>query len=574
MPLARPKAWLTAGLQSDAPLAGILLAVCTALWLPRLQGPLDLRWDAGAYYTLSTSLAQGRGYRLLNEPGHIEAIQYPPLLSSIGAAYQLALGSNDPIFIGRWLRPTFALVFTAYVLISYFLLKRFLPRGYALLATLVAAVSPATIVISDFFLSDVPFAFVAAGFVLLSRSNNPWVARLVVPLTAIAAFALRTMGIALLASWVAESVLNRRPKQALFRVIVSALPVLGWHFYVQRVQSHPEFAHPFYPYQRADYMYYNVSYPQNISLAEPFAPDRGHLTLTTLAKRVLHNAARMPRTLGDAVATGLDYWRVPFQALGERSLARRALSWFLYLAPLGLGGLILGGIGLQLTRRQWLIPLYLVFVIALICLTPFRDMFLRYMIPLTPFLALSLFEMVIWLKQRMERMPGLAWRVIGLGGVTLVICLCLLQAPFYLYRLYTTDRQHVVYDDRNGRKITCRLFHYDEACRSLDQGIDWLKLHAKQDDTAAVSMPHYVHLRTGLTTVMPPFERDPVTAERLLSSVPVNLVILDSTLKENPADTTPYVAPVVHNAPQRWQRVYAAEQGGCEIYRRVEGAGR
>ncbi len=572
MPLARTKPWLTAGLRSDALVASILLAVCGVLWLPRLQGPLDLRWDAGAYYTLSTSLAEGRGYRLLNEPGHIEAIQYPPLLSGIGAAYQLALGSNDPILIGRWLRPTFAVIFTAYILIVYFLLKSDVPRGYALLATLIAAVSPATIVISDFFLSDIPFACVAAGFVLLNRSNNAWVARVVLPLIAILAYALRTMGVALLASWVAESVLNRRPKQALFRVIVSALPVLGWHCYAQHVQSHPEFAHPFYPYQRADYMYYNVSYAQNISLVEPFAPDQGHLTAATLANRVLHNAARMPRTLGDAVAARLDYWKVPFRVLDERSLAARALSWFLYLAPLGLGGLILGGIVLQLMRRRWLIPSYLVFTITLICLTPFRDMFLRYMIPLTPFLALSLFEMVIWLKQRMERMRGLPWRVIRLGSVTLVICLCLLQAPFYLYKLYTTDRQHVVYDDRNGRTITYRLFHYDETCRSLDQGIDWLNSHAKQDDIVAVSMPHYVHLRTGLTTVMPPFERDPVTVENLLNSVPASLVILDSTLKGNPADTTPYVAPVVHNAPQRWKRVYAAKQGGCEIYRRVEGA--
>ena len=46
-----------------------LVALATALWLPRLRGPLDLRYDAGVYYILGTSLAEGRGYRLLSEPG-------------------------------------------------------------------------------------------------------------------------------------------------------------------------------------------------------------------------------------------------------------------------------------------------------------------------------------------------------------------------------------------------------------------------------------------------------------------------------------------------------------------------
>ena len=74
----------------------ILLGLVCLLWIPRCSGTIDLRYDGGVYYVLGTSLAQGKGYRLLNEPGEIEAIQYPPLLPAIVAAHQVVLGTSDP----------------------------------------------------------------------------------------------------------------------------------------------------------------------------------------------------------------------------------------------------------------------------------------------------------------------------------------------------------------------------------------------------------------------------------------------------------------------------------------------
>ena len=83
------------------------------LWLPRQAGPIDLRWDGGVYYSLGTSLAQGRGYRLLNEPGEIESVQYPPLLPAVVAIHQVVLGTSDPTIVGRWLRLSSLFIFVA-----------------------------------------------------------------------------------------------------------------------------------------------------------------------------------------------------------------------------------------------------------------------------------------------------------------------------------------------------------------------------------------------------------------------------------------------------------------------------
>src|SRR5262249_29155485 len=81
----------------------VVIAVALSLWAPRMCGPIDLRWDAGVYYVLGTSLATGQGYRILSEPGSPEAVQYPPLLPATVAMFQRALGSKDPQVVAPWL---------------------------------------------------------------------------------------------------------------------------------------------------------------------------------------------------------------------------------------------------------------------------------------------------------------------------------------------------------------------------------------------------------------------------------------------------------------------------------------
>src|SRR4051795_6477863 len=89
-----------------AGLLGLWLAVC----LPRSEGPIDLKWDASTYYILGTALAEGKGYRLLNEPGVIAAVQYPPLLPVLIALVEKLTGSNELISVASSLRIVFFLI--------------------------------------------------------------------------------------------------------------------------------------------------------------------------------------------------------------------------------------------------------------------------------------------------------------------------------------------------------------------------------------------------------------------------------------------------------------------------------
>src|SRR5690242_913359 len=115
-----------------------LLALTVATWVPRFRGPIDLRWDGATYYVLGTALAEGKGYRLLNEPGDIEAVQYPPLLPALVAAHQLVLHTTDPTVVGRWLRATSFALFLLFSVVLYQFFRSYLRREYSVLGAVLS----------------------------------------------------------------------------------------------------------------------------------------------------------------------------------------------------------------------------------------------------------------------------------------------------------------------------------------------------------------------------------------------------------------------------------------------------
>src|SRR6516225_359431 len=148
----------------DAACIAVLIVVTVLSWIPRFRGPIDLRWDAGVYYVLGTSIANGQGYRLLYEPGQIEAIQYPPGLPAIVAAHQIALHSSDPRVVGRWLRQTWFVLSAGSALFCFLFSRLFLSRGYALLIAVAFVLSNEVFFRSTLCFAELPFAFVTVLF--------------------------------------------------------------------------------------------------------------------------------------------------------------------------------------------------------------------------------------------------------------------------------------------------------------------------------------------------------------------------------------------------------------------------
>ncbi|HKW93344.1 MAG TPA: hypothetical protein VJX92_15725 [Methylomirabilota bacterium] len=548
-----------------------LVALTLAIWAQRLQGPIDLRWDAGTYYVLGSALAQGRGYRLLNEPGEIAAVQYPPLLPAIVAVSQWILRTDDPITVGHWLRLVFFIMSVVYVVASYTMLGRFVSAGYAFVGVLLCLLHLFGMFLSELLSAELPFALVSVLFMLWRGAPGCRGRPVLAGACATLAYLLRTAGVALLLAWVAESALRREFKRTALRGAIALLPIVGWTAYVAQVQSSASYTRPAYPYQRADYLFYNVTYWASLSLRNPYVPEQGKASLTDLGRRVAGNLTRVPRSLGEAVSADRGSWqsliaKVP--AVGER-VRERWGHWVTTAALVFLGGLVLGSSAVQLARPERICALYVFAYICAVCLTPWPLQWQRYWSPLAPFLVLALLQGLLAVQSWAQRVGPEPARAVARMVAAGVICVLLVIQSSTIADAYRTHRGEVILHDRGGEPVWFSLFFYTGPDRELDEALEWLRGRARATDIVATAMPHWAHLVTGLKTVMPPFESDPRKAERLLDAVPVRYLIIDSTDVDIAHLMRRSTAKIVHAGPTGWAPVYTGRSGLVVVYERV-----
>ena len=552
--------------------AGIIVVVIAfLLWAPRLSGPINLRWDASTYYVLGTALAEGKGYRLLNEPGEIEAVQYPPLLPLIVAAHQRVMGTSDYFKVGSALRLTYFVLSTLFLLTVYSVARRLLSRLCALLVAAITALSYLSFLeVSDVLYAEIPFALVTMAFLLCQqRSNRPFFSA-VSGLLGAAAYLLRTAGLALLLAWIAESLIRRRFRETAVRAAVSALPVLLWQVYIWRVTASNEYHHPTYSYQRADYQYANVTYGRNNRLVDPFRPELGHIQFRDLGSRVARNIASVPGALGRSAVVPQGFvpyllsqlqqsLHVPFSR-DWRTLLLNAFPICMFAAGL----LALGGGILVATGRQWFLALYFALTVAMIVITPFQNQFWRYLAVVTPltllFLFIALTAIRNWLRCfRWGRIAGVLVMVVPPAGILLLQVVLVT----HLFQIMHPVR----YYDAAGRERVFKLIEYGSEWQALDPAFEWIRRNAAATAVIATTVPHLAYLRTGHKAVLPPFVPDPDTALYLLDEVPISYLVLDRFGR--PGVSERYAAPVVAEKPEDWRLVFTAPDGKTRVYERT-----
>ena len=538
-----------------------VLVLAITLWLPRITGPIDLRWDAGVYYVLGTSLAQGDGYRILSEPGSPQALQYPPLLPAIVAAHQLVLGTSDWHVVAPWVRKTYAILFLCYGLATLTLARRFLPPLLALIATVLCMFQISTIFFSDGLFTELPFATATVLFVLVACNRegrpNRWGRETGSFVLATAGFLLKTIGVALFAAWSLEAFARKRWGLGLVRTMAVLVPMVAWYGYGMRVRQSYDYRHPAYEYQRAPYLFYNVSYAENALLADSARPEEGRITPGGMTIRIAKNVPSFLLALGETISTVRSYWdrllNYPVRHLGRHvgNLSRLTIAPVLLLVVSVLAGLYILG-----QRGAILILLIVTMSGGLICATPWPGQFQRYATPLAPFLAIAASLALLAFSAKLKVIKA---------GVSVVSSRSIIRIVYALFLILTLVPElyaasQIFYFRHKSRFNAsgaegARFFFYDKDWVSLERAFAWIGQNAPGTAIVATPSSHLCYLLTGHRAVSPPVEPDPTRARHLLESVPVSYVIVDESGFTDVSRR--YARPAVESDPANWRLAFS-----------------
>jgi hypothetical protein len=439
------------------------------------------------------------------------------------------------------------------------------------MVALICTLSCDMLYLSDLLQAELPFAAVTVLFALAARVLSDGKQRetpgrfALSALLGAAAFLIRSAGIALLGAWVGQAVLRRQWKQAALRSVVAAIPFVCWQAWCSHVRHGAEYANPAYAYQRAPYQFYNVSYAENLLLIDSFKPELGRIGPVKMARRIAKNALAMPPSIGDSLSsTRADGgWIIHWvNAKVGRTEKNPLIPWrVLPLISCVFGAVALAGTLCLLWRRHWFAPLYIAATLALICLTPWPDQYLRYLASASPFLALSFVTALVAARQFFATRPEAALRKVGAGAAVALLVAAPAGEAFAVVCTYGGYRDPLLPGEPNLFYVAADWAGWSEAMR-------WVDDKAGENDVIATANPHLLYIYTSHKAVMPPMEVDTAKALRYLDSVPVRYMIVGDFRFLN-VDLR-YAGPAVYKNPLAWNLVFTSTDAKTRVYERTE----
>jgi hypothetical protein len=201
----------------------------------------------------------------------------------------------------------------------------------------------------------------------------------------------------------------------------------------------------------------------------------------------------------------------------------------------------------------------------MLCLaSPWPDQQIRYLVAVVPFLLIGVCCGLL----NLQRIVPMRWRRWGFGiSVSLFVVLLVHSIATWVQVHTNFFPVNTQVRDREGNPRYYRqLFEFPERI-ALDECINWIRANARPGAVVAAAMPQWVHLRTGLPAVMPPFETNGADAQQLIDTVPVAFLI-----HEPPGIFThKYTRQLIIANPAAWQRVFTSAGGLVQVYERRTG---
>ena len=299
---------------------------------------------------------------------------------------------------------------------------------------------------------------------------------------------------------------------------------------------------------------------------DPFTPELGRVDAGVLVRRLGSSVLAVPKSLGEVVSQAQGFWSAGIdQLLGVKSVAGQPYRKVVFLPLFALASLVVVGWLTFARQRQWFVFIFGGVSLLLMCTTPWPSQFLRYLNPLTPFLAmaavLGALSVMKWVPAHKEHIRRVAASALG----SLFFATAAVQA-YAVYNSFLVRHHGTPLEKTPSKTFTSpKWFYHERSWAGWSAAVEWIGQHAVRGAIVATDSPHLCYLRTGHLAILPPMNPDPHEVLRLLDDARATYVIIDSL--EFIDVVRRYTLPAMLADPSRWKVVHRVDD--TVIYERV-----
>lgn len=478
---------------------GVLLLTFLIAYIYTFDDKLAMLGDNASYYILGKSLYQGDGYVNISSINRAPNNHYPPGYPAIISVVRWFAEGIVPVKI---LNGAFLLL--GIIFLFEFILRTTTDIVLAFVISFLTLINANLLYYGSVMMSEVPFMFLSLlSFWAFSKTDenkltirDPFL--IVSILSMLAAYYVRTLGVALLAGYVLHFLLKKQWKHLAVYFGSFVLGALPWFIRGQSLGG--------------------GSYAKQLTMINPYQPALGQAGFGDFVDRFFNNLSRY---ITYEIPTAL----FPVKKIDYHATAEVG-DWLL-----GLLILALIGYGLfKLPRYKWLIIGYILGTLGILMLWPDAWIGVRFIVPLIPFLGLGAYHAVYQMLSQLRKLNIVKKQIPAF--------VLLIMALFYISPMM--DKHE---------KATEPLV---PAWKNYFEVATWAKNNLKDDVLISCGIPSSFYLYADTYTVRFKFSEDPKELIADLEKRKVDYVVIDQFY----GNTFRYLIPAVRKYPHRFEQVY------------------
>ncbi|HKI44522.1 MAG TPA: glycosyltransferase family 39 protein [Balneolales bacterium] len=480
---------------------------------------LNLGGDNVNYYTLGIALSSGHGYVNIQYPARPEASHFPPGYPAIIALVILLTGGGFPavkILNGFFLLTSCLMLYQ----IVYLLFKR---KVLAFMSALTVMLSMHLLQYSTIMMSEMPYVFFTTLMLWLMtnialnpeviwwKSMEFWISLVLIGI----GFYIRSIGLTAISGMALFWIVRKQWLAALATFVGFFLMILPWSLRNNRLGGAGGYLHQFLQ-------------------KNPYNPGLGTLNVFDLIHRILFNFRRyVTHDIPDAIFSR------------PSSIAPEHVTVTMWLGGLILLALIIWGI-FQFKQLKWFVFGFMGSTFLILLLWPEQWYGVRFMIPVLPFVFISLVlgvdSVIGWsIRHWSSRTPMMTYKMVPL--------LMLLLLPFEWNGISTLNANANSY--------------FPKAYANYFRLALWTQKNLPKSAIVACRKPDFLYIFSRHYTYSSPLSGSPIKVVSLLEKAHVTHIIVGQL---GYASTYKTIIPTIKAYPKLFKPVYRFINPDTRLY--------